>query len=125
MGSREHQKTSGWRDTAERIFQNTSFTVIWVIFLGAFVGLVTWPARYAVLVWWSYGRHAYFADGLRVMKGKPLKFSNGELVPHSHDVVTAFGAFFITAIGLTFLLILVVRLYERFVGKRGKLPEGR
>jgi hypothetical protein len=117
MATRESQETSGWRDTAERIFQNTGFTVIWVIFVGAFVGFVSWPIRYLVLVWWSYGGRA-FEEGLHVVKGKPLKFSNGELVPHAHDVVTSFGAFFITVIGLTFLLVVVVRLYERFVGRR-------
>jgi len=117
MATPELQNTSGWRDTAERIFQNTGLTVVWVIFVGAFVGFISWPIRNRVLVWWSYGQHAY-ESGVHVLKGRPLKFSNGELVPHSHDVLTAFGAFFITVIGLTFLLIVIVRLYQRFVGRR-------
>lgn len=119
MATPESQEASGWRDTAERIFQNTGFTVVWVIFLGAFVGFVSWPIRYRVLVFWNYGRHGYFDEGVRVVPGRPLKFSTGELVPQSHDVATAFGAFFITAIGLTFLLIVMVRLYLRYVAQRG------
>lgn len=122
QSEQEHRKKSSWRDTAERIFQNTGFTLGWVIFLGTFVTFVSWPVRNRFLVWWSYGGHA-LESGVHVLKGRPLKFSNGESVPHSHDVATSFGAFFITVIGLTFLLILAVQCYERFVGQRGTKVE--
>ena len=71
MATPELQNTSGWRDTAERIFQNTGLTVVWVIFVGAFVGFISWPIRNRVLVWWSYGQHAY-ESGVHVLKGRPL-----------------------------------------------------
>lgn len=115
----DHQETSDWRSTAERLFKHTGFTMAWVGFLGAFMTFVSWPIRNAVLVCWDYGSHANFDGGLRVLKGRPLKFSNGEPVPAFHDVVTAFGAFFITAFGLTFLLIMIVRIYECSFTKHG------
>ena len=118
MATPESQEASGWRDTAERILSEHRLHGGLGYFLWSFfVGFVSWPIRYRVLVGWSYGKRAY-EEGVRVLKGRPLKFSNGELVPQSHDVVTSFAAFFITVIGLTFLLIAVVRLYERWVGRR-------
>lgn len=115
----DHQKTSDWRATAERLFKHSGFSIAWVGFLGAFVTFISWPIRNIVLVCWIHGFRAYFDDGLHVLKGKPLKFSNGDPVPAFHDMVTGFGAFFITTLGLTFLLIMIVQFYERHFGKQG------
>jgi hypothetical protein len=48
-----------------------------------------------------------------IMPGKPVRFSNGLEVPALPDMVTGFGAFIITFFGLTILLILGLRYYER------------
>lgn len=66
------------------------------------------------LVWWVYGKDAYFHDGIRVMPGKPIKFSTGELVPQFPDMVTGFAFFFVVVLGLSLLVIFGLRLYERF-----------
>jgi hypothetical protein len=105
------------RDTAERIFKHSGFTISWVAFLGAFLTFVSWPIRNFFLVCWIYGCHAYFQEGIRVLKGKPVRFSNGVLAPKVPDLVTGFGAFFVTALGLTMLLIFLVRFYERHFRK--------
>jgi hypothetical protein len=34
-----------------------------------------WWIRDALLVWWVYGRDAYFRDGVRVLPDKPTRFS--------------------------------------------------
>ena len=112
-----NRETQHRRDTAERIFSHTGFTIAWVAFLGAFVTFVSWPIRNFFLVCWVYGSQAYFHEGVRVLKGKPIRFSNGELSPTLPDLVTGFGAFFITTIGLTLLLIFIVRFYERHFKK--------
>jgi len=77
------------------------------------VRTVAWPLRNIALACWVHGWDAYSQAGLRVLPGKPTKFSNGELVPTFPDLVTGFTAFFATALGLTFLLIFALRLYER------------
>jgi len=108
----------GLKGTAERLFAKTPFTVVWVAFLGLVSTFVVWPMRNLCLVCWVYGGHAYFHDGIRVVKGKPIRFSNGELAPTLPDMVTGFGAFIITVFGLTFLLLALVRLYDRYFRKR-------
>jgi hypothetical protein len=113
------QETQHWRDTAERLFRHTGFTIAWVAFLVVFLKFVSWPIRNIFLVCWVYGSQAYFHEGIRVLKGKPIRFSNGELAPTFPDLVTGFGAFFITVIGLTILLIFLVRFYERHFRKIG------
>lgn len=96
-----------------KFFSKTWFQLAWIIFLLVIIRTVSWPLRNNALVCWVYGWKAYSQDGLHVLPGKPTKFSNGELVPVGPDLVTGFTAFFITIIGLTFLLILGLRLYER------------
>ena len=96
-----------------KLFSKIGFTLAWVIFLAVMVRTVAWPLRNIALVVWVNGWDAYSQAGLRVLPGKPTKFSNGEVVPTFPDLVTGFTAFFATALGLTFLLILGLRLYER------------
>jgi hypothetical protein len=101
------------RDTAERLFKHTGFTILWIVFIGIFIKFVSWPIRNAALVCWVYGNQAYFDKGIRVLKAKPIRFSNGELAPTFPVLATTFAAVFITVLGLTILLLLVVQLYER------------
>ncbi|NOS70100.1 MAG: hypothetical protein HOP33_09240 [Verrucomicrobia bacterium] len=96
-----------------KLFSKTWVQLAWIIFLVVIIRTVAWPLRNIALVGWVYGWDAYSQDGLRVLPGKPTKFSNGELVPTFPDLVTGFTAFFATALGLTFLLIFGLRLYER------------
>ena len=113
-----NQETQHWRDTAERLFRRTGFTIAWVAFLAVFLTFVGWPIRNFFLVCWVYGSQAYFHEGIRVMKGKPIRFSNGELAPAFPDLVTGFGVFIMTPFGLTILMIFIVRFYERHFGKQ-------
>jgi len=109
-GAREPKEQG---DLATRIFAKPYFAISWVAFLGSMFLLVGWPMRNVALVCWAYGPDGYFERGIRVLPGKPIKFSDGELVPLLPDVVTGFGAFFMTVVGLTLLAILALRLYER------------
>jgi hypothetical protein len=91
---------------------NTCVSTAWLR-LSLVLVFITWPVRNIALVCWVYGGHAYFHDGLRILPGKPVRFSNGLEVPALPDMVTGFGAFIITFFGLTILLILGLRYYER------------
>ena len=100
-----------------RFFRNKRFAFLWFGFLIAVFLFVSWPIRNIALVCWVYGRRAYFYDGIRVLPGKPIRFSNGAEAPTLPDLVTGFGAFIITMGGLTLLLIAALRLYERHCRK--------
>lgn len=113
------RNNEGPRDTAERLFANTPFTFLWIVFLGLVLTFVVWPVRNFFLVCWVYGSHAYFQEGIRVLKGEPIRFSTGEMAPMLADLVTGFVAFFASVGGLTFSLIFLVWLYERYFRKRG------
>ena len=105
------------KDLASRAFNNFYFGIVWILFLGAVLRLV-WPLRNALLVFWVYGRNAYFQQGIRVVKDKPTMFSNGERAPELPNLVTGFGTFLIIALGLSLLLVFVLRVYEKyFAGK--------
>lgn len=97
----------------ERLFNRAGFSVPWIIFLAIVLRFVSWPIRNFILVCWIYGRTAYIHDGIRVLAGKPMRFSTGAEVPSFPVFVTSFGAFFITCLGLTMLLIFSLRFYER------------
>jgi hypothetical protein len=118
MSTPNMQEAGDWRDTAGRLFRRTGFTLAWVAFLAAFVTIVGWRIRSFVVVSWVLGTRAYFQEGIRVLKGHPLRFSNGQLVPTGPDVAITFGVFFLLVLGLTMLLIFAVCLYERRVRNR-------
>src|SRR4051794_7525672 len=92
-------------------FGNTWFATGWALFL-CFMTAILWPLRNALLVCWVHGRDAYFRDGLRVLPGKPIRFTNGELVPDWPDFVTGAALFLTVTFSLTALLILLLRAYE-------------
>ena len=91
-----------------------SFFVIILICL--FTYFVTFPFRNICIVYWVYGKTAYVHDGIRVLRSKPIKFSNGELVPLIPDVVTAISAF-IAAIALALLVDYIAHIIIRFYNK--------
>jgi hypothetical protein len=111
-GSRREQQ----RDFATRMFAKPYFAISWVVFLGGIVLFVGWPIRNIALVCWVYGSDGYFHKGIRIPPGKPVRFSDGALVPILPDLITGFGAIFITVGGLTLLAILALRFYERHYG---------
>jgi hypothetical protein len=101
---------------ASRTFENRRFQLAWVIFLFVFLIFITEPLRHVLLVYWVYGKDAYL-HGLRVIPRKPLRFSNGILVPQILDIVTGSGMFFATTLGLSLALFFALRLYERHIKK--------
>lgn len=118
MGTEQERQ----RDLATRMFAKPYFAISWAVFLGGMVLLVGWPIRNIALVCWVYGSDGYFNKGIRVLSGKPVRFSDGELAPILPDLVTGFGAVFVTVGGLTLLAILVLRFYERHYGMQ-KTPD--
>lgn len=105
------------RGLATRVFEDRRFQSGWVLFLAAFVVFISWPIRNVLLVCWVYGSESYFREGIRVLPGKPIRFSNGTLAPQIPDLVTGFGTLLLTTIGLTVALFLGLRLYERYFAK--------
>lgn len=99
---------------AATLFNKFYFVIGWLGFLAIALIYVSWPIRNFALVCWVYGSDAYYNRGIRVLPGKPVRFSNGELAPTLPDLVTGFAAFFITVGILTVLLFLVLRIYERY-----------
>jgi hypothetical protein len=66
---------------------------------------------------WVYGREGYLNQGIRVLPGKPIRFSDGVLVPQELDILTGFGMFCLTTFGLSLALYHALRLYDRAFGK--------
>lgn len=79
--------------------------------------IFVWPIHDVLLVCWVYGRDAYFQRGMRVLPGKPIRFSDGILAPQLADMVTGLGLFFASTLGLSLALFLALRFYERHFGK--------
>lgn len=102
----------------ERLLKRPTFILPWLGFLTVVLLFVSWPLRNFALVCWVYGSQAYFHDGVRVLPGKPIRFSTGVEAPILPDLVTGFGAFIITVFGLTLLLIFGLRFYERHFSRR-------
>ena len=104
-------------DLATRVFKSFYFGIIWLVFLAFTVRLV-WPLRNALLVIWVYGRAAYFEQGIRVLAGKPVKFSTGSEAPAWPDLATGFAVFIVTVLGLSLLLFYALRFYENIITRR-------
>ena len=105
------------RDLATRALSTAWFAIAWVVFLAVAVTRLRW-IRDMLLVWWVYGRDAYYREGVRVLPGKPTRFSTGSLAPDWPDLATGFLFFIVLVFGLTMLLILGLRLYERYHRQR-------
>src|SRR5258708_3462642 len=91
-------------DLAGRVFENFYFAVSWAVFIGAVFIFVGLPFQRALVVLWVRGSDAYFQKGIRVLRGKPVKFSDGLPVPSLPDAATGFAVFMVTAVGLSLLL---------------------
>jgi hypothetical protein len=97
----------------EQLFKRPRFLLPWLCILIVVLFYVSWPIRNIALVCWVYGIHGYFHDGIRVLYGNPVRFSNGVEAPRLADFVTGAAAFIITFFGLTMLLMFALRFYER------------
>lgn len=103
----------------DRFWGDSRLIVLWILVLGLILRFVIWPIRDIALVCWVYGRQAYFHGGIHVLHGKPTRFSDGALCPDFPDIVTGLGAFAVTYVGLTTLLILGLRIFDRYFRQRG------
>jgi hypothetical protein len=103
---------------ARRLFRKRWFAFLWLVFMASVFIFVAWPAREIALVCWTYGADGYLHQGIRVVQEKPTTFSNGELAPLLPNLVTGFGAFFLTFGGLMGMLLLALNIYERFSQSR-------
>ena len=112
-----HDKREPSQDLATRMLAKPYFAIGWVAFLVGVLMFVSWPIRNFALVCWIYGSDGYFQKGIRVVPGKPIRFSDGAAAPTLPDMVTGFGAFVVTVFGLSLLLVLGLRAYERHFGK--------
>jgi hypothetical protein len=112
------------KDLASRIFGNKAFELLWVVFLLTFVTLVSFPVQRILLVWIVYGWHAYAEHRVYVVPRKPLRFSDGTLVPQHLDAITGLGTFAVTVVGLTLALHVGLCLYQQWFGDRQETPDG-
>jgi hypothetical protein len=110
------------KDLASRIFGNKAFELLWVVFLLTFVTLVSFPVQRVLLVWLVYGWHAQHR--VYVVPRKPLRFSDGTLVPQHLDAITGLGIFAVTVVGLTLALHIGLCLYQQWFGDRQETPDG-
>jgi len=85
MSARPERK----QETAAKQF-SAWFQVFWALSSVVLIKCFWW-VRDMTLVIWVLGREAYFRDGVRVLPGKPVRFSTGELAPQLPDMVTGFG----------------------------------
>jgi hypothetical protein len=106
-------QTAKHTDLASIVFNHRVFAPVWCVFLLLVLLFVTEPIRLVILVYWVSGGDAYWRQGMRVIPHKPLRFSDGTLVPQLADIVAGAGMFFLTTIGLSLGLFLALRFYER------------
>jgi hypothetical protein len=104
-------------DLGTRTF-NGPLAIIWALFLFALFGFAGMPLRNALLVCWVRGADAYLHQGIRVLKGRPLVFSDGMAVPTLPASVTLISVFVAIVFGLSFLLLFGLRFYERHFKNR-------
>ncbi len=77
---------------------------------------ITLPLALVAEVYWVYGFDGYHKQGIRVVGGKPRRFSNGELVPAMPDIVTSFSALIVAGVVTNVLVVLGHRGYGLFRG---------
>ena len=80
---------------------------------------ITWPLHYVVMVYWVYGKAGYHEQGIRVIKVKPITFSDGRAVPWEVDIVTSLSSVIIAGLATTILVTWSYRIYRR-IRTRGK-----
>lgn len=99
-------------DLATRTVSKPWFGILWIIIMTTLVAKLWW-VRDVALVWLVYSRDAYFRDGLRVLPGKPVTFTNGVRAPSGPDALTGFAFFLVVVLGSTLLIVFALKLYER------------
>jgi hypothetical protein len=104
-------------DLASRVFDNPKFILSWMLFVTLIFIFVSIPIQQFLLVLWVYGKEGYFHQGIRVLPGKPIRFSDGVRVPQELDILTGFGMFMVTTFGLTAALFFSLRSFDRLFGK--------
>ena len=72
-----------------------------------------WWVHDSLLVCWRYGRAAYVHQGIRVLPGKPARFSTGELVPQRMEAVVGLAWFLAITFVPSALLVFALRGYAR------------
>lgn len=78
---------------------------------------VSFPIQRILLVWLVYGWQAFSQHRIYVIPRKPLRFSDGVLVPQHLDILTGAGMFLVTVLGLTLAVFFGLRLYGRYCAK--------
>jgi len=97
------------------MLDDPKFLFPWMLFLFLLEIFVGIPLQHAILVFWVFGREGYFHQGIRVLPGKPVRFSDGVRVPQELDILTGFGMFIVIVFGLTAALMCALSLYERLI----------
>jgi hypothetical protein len=95
-----------------RLFGSVLFAVPWCISLALLIRKLWW-VRDALLVIWVHGYDAFFVEGLRVLSGKPVRFSNGELAPSVPDFFTGLLFAVVVMFSASFLVVILLRFLER------------
>jgi hypothetical protein len=72
---------------------------------------VTWPLHFVAMVYWVYGKAGYTEQGIRVLKTRPLRFSNGQLVPPFVETVLGISTLVVACIVGGLLIGVTYRLY--------------
>lgn len=101
------------KDAAKRDRQGYVILPLGVILFFA----VFWPLRDIALVYWVRGSAAY-AAGIRVLKGKPTRFSDGQVAPNLPDFVTGMAAFLVAIFTAILLTWVIFRVYEKICSRR-------
>ena len=111
-------ETNPQAEQLDKMLRRPGFGFLWLALNGLVLFFLSWPLRNIALVCWVYGSRGYFHDGIRVLYGKPVRFSTGMLAPTLPDIVTGFGAFIITVSCVSALMIFVLRFYQRHFSRR-------
>jgi len=105
------------KDLVSRVFDNKLFEFLWLVFLLVFLTVVSFRIQRILLVCLVYGWQAYAQHRIYVIPTKPLRFSDGTLVPQHLEAATGLGIFAVTVVGLTLALRIGLRLYDRYVSR--------
>jgi hypothetical protein len=81
------------------------------------VHTAAWPLRDIALVYWVRGRAAYDA-GIRVLQGKPTRFSDGQIAPDLPDFITGLLTFVVAIFSAVVISWFFFRVYEKIYSRR-------
>ena len=98
---------------SERVFELWFVTLPWIVFVGVVFILIGIPFANMLTVCWVKGTDAYFHQGIRIPLGNKMHFSDGSAVPQGPLFLTYFPTFLVLVGGPSFVLIQILRYYER------------